>query len=226
MKKYTKILAVIMLNFVSLNIHTVDNDNALSTLRLLQEADQMASQLLNLALQEAKEEAKEEQPPLEPSPDLSAQNKAIIEEFMQSTKDTYISNLQTLIVNNNFHAGAEVYNEAEIFGINLLKSHIKDDTKWSGFTGNTLSLGDNPHGMTLSQLKELIAATMIVFNDPICQFESNGAFTNNKANRMKLSEFLVKHLSVDKAKVSSIQSQAVSMPKITNLDALAATINN
>lgn len=226
MKKYTKIFAVMMLSGLSLKMDAVGSDDSFGSLRLLQEADQMASKLLNVALQEAKEEANDKPTPIEPSPDLSAKNKAIIEEFMQSTKDTYISNLQTLIVNNNFHAGDEVFHEAEVFGINLLKSHIKDDTKWTGLMGNTLSLGNNPHGMTLSQLKEMIAATMIVFNDPVCQFESNGAYTNNKANRMKLSEFLVKHLSVSQSRIASIQSQALSMQTITNLDALAASINN
>ncbi len=221
MKNYTKIIAVMMLNLFFVNIDAADEDGGLGALRLLQEADQMAGQLFNIAEAIAKEEAKEEK-----SVDLSAKNKAIIEEFMQSTKDNYIPNLQALIIDNNFKPGDEVFKEAEGFGINLLKSHIKDDTKWSGMSGNALALSSNPHGMTLPQLKELIAATMIVFDDPSCQFESNGAYTNNKAKTMHLSEFLEKHVSVDKAKVLSILTQASNMQKVTNLEQLAASVNN
>ena len=198
---------------------------------LLLSADHSAKQLL-LLLSETPSKPVDESPIQEVKQPETPAQEVMVQQFRGSNKDTYIPNMQTLILDKVLQPSNVVYQDCEKIGIDFLKRFIKEFTKWVGVTTYTLDLNTYAPGnsVTLQLIRKLIMATIIVFDDPSCQFESNGSLVNNKAANMSLSDFLVKHLGCQQKKITNILSQASMQTsdtqRVQNLEALANQINN
>ena len=179
-------------------------------IKLLQEADAHADQLSIVAKKE-KDVFKKE---------------VILNQLKSSNQYTYISNLQAFVLENDLQSKDNFFKQAEKISLDFLKKIVKSSTKWVGTFRYVLDL--NRYGISanvsLDDIKEMIAATMLVFDDPVCEFESNGSFTNNKAKIMSLSEFLLEYLQVDQATMLNFLNQSSGDEKIRNLHELASSI--
>lgn len=197
---------------------------------LLHEANQLADRLLSGEKSSENPSEQPGNPSEQPGQGLTAQEKEHIRSTLRSsTKDTFVSNLQTLVLDTNLeNVDKALFAETQDIALDFLRRIVKDNTKWSGST-IILSQYAPDNKVTFDLLRKLIFAVELVYNDPEYNFEVPGGWTTNMVGKLHLFNFLVSHMNVKKGLTAVIgkytaEQSETQQPK--NLDELASQVNS